>query len=294
MKTRTGKIAQLPKPIRDDLNQRLQNGKQGPELLKWLNSLPETQDLIADKFDHQPINRQNLSEWRHGGYEDWLRHQDRELRIQRIAEEGSDLEEREGAADLFENTARIAVAELMADLDDLHKLKGEARSKRLRTLTRELTRMQYAYNQSRWTELAWTKWSDRFLGPDDYEKDEPQSTTAKISDSPTRTPISDLRDPNPPTLSTSIKTHEIKPIQSNSLGREDIMETLPSLGASQPAQPPPSPVERDSVALPIPAENPPEPPIRPIRPLSPIPEIVPPDPNADFLRRMALLKSARY
>ncbi len=186
MKTRTGKIAQLPKPIRDDLNQRLQNGKQGPELLKWLNSLPETQDLLTEKYDHQPINRQNLSEWRHGGYEDWLRHQDREYRIQRIAEEGSDLQDREGQDDIFENTARIAIAELMTDIDDLHQLKGEQRWNRLRTFTRELCRMQNAYNRSRREELAWTKWTDRFLGPNDYVEEDEENPFASKTQHPFR------------------------------------------------------------------------------------------------------------
>ena len=92
MKTRTGKIAQLPKLIRDDLNQRLENGQQGPALLKWLNALPETKDLLAQNFDALPISKQNLSEWRQGGYQEWLRDQTREHRIQRLAESGLQLE----------------------------------------------------------------------------------------------------------------------------------------------------------------------------------------------------------
>ena len=110
MKTRIGKIAQLPKPIRDDLNHRLANGQQAPELLKWLNALPEIKELIATKFDNHPISPQNLTEWRHGGYQDWLRHQEREQRIKRLAEEGADLKDIEGEQDLFEHTARIALA----------------------------------------------------------------------------------------------------------------------------------------------------------------------------------------
>jgi hypothetical protein len=38
MKTRTGKIARLPKPIRDELNHRLENGAAAPELLARLQS----------------------------------------------------------------------------------------------------------------------------------------------------------------------------------------------------------------------------------------------------------------
>jgi hypothetical protein len=175
MTTRVGKIAQLPKEIRDQLNQRLENGKQGPEILKWLNDLPETKKLLAEKFDHQPINKQNLSEWRRGGYEEWLRFQERQLRIQRITEEGlcSMRQENRCDDDLFEHAGRIALAEVMADMDSLHELTREDRFKRLRALTADLSRLQNAYNRSRWSALAWTKWNDRFCGPGDYVDSKP-------------------------------------------------------------------------------------------------------------------------
>jgi hypothetical protein len=161
MKTRNGKIAQLPKPIRDDLNHRLENGKQSPELLKWLNSLPETKDLLAQKFDNQPITPSNISDWRHGGFQDWRADQIREARIQRICETGGSLEKAE-AGDLFENFARITIAEMMVNLDAVQKLSGEKRAERMHHLVRDLSRLQNAYNRSRWADLAWTKYNDTF------------------------------------------------------------------------------------------------------------------------------------
>jgi hypothetical protein len=158
MITRLGKIAQLPKLTRDDLNHRLQNGQQSPELLAWLNELPETKDLLA-KFNYQPINKSNLSEWRHGGFLEWLQDQARETRIQRISESGATLEKAE-TGDLFENFARFAVAELMDDLDSSQKFRGEKRSRSLHNLIRDLARLQFGYNHSRRTELAWTKYND--------------------------------------------------------------------------------------------------------------------------------------
>ncbi|MGO8696966.1 MAG: hypothetical protein ACLQVY_04515 [Limisphaerales bacterium] len=41
--TRNGKIARLPLAIRQQLNQRLQNGELAQDLLSWLNHLPEVQ-----------------------------------------------------------------------------------------------------------------------------------------------------------------------------------------------------------------------------------------------------------
>jgi hypothetical protein len=69
--TRTGKIARLPAPIRELLNHRLFNGHSGRVLVKWLNSLPEVQDVLRQFFDGRPISPQNLSEWKNGGYRDW-------------------------------------------------------------------------------------------------------------------------------------------------------------------------------------------------------------------------------
>ena len=41
--TRNGKIARLPLAVRQQLNQRLQNGELAQDLLSWFNRLPEAQ-----------------------------------------------------------------------------------------------------------------------------------------------------------------------------------------------------------------------------------------------------------
>ena len=161
MNARHGKIARLPLAIREELNRRLQSGQLSPALLPWLNQLPETNTILAEHFASQPISRQNLSEWRLGGYRDWLKLQERELLIRRLAEEGTSLKKQEGE-DLFESFARIAAAELFADLNALDELHGEKRWQRLRSLTRELASLQREYNRSRQVELAWEKWNDQF------------------------------------------------------------------------------------------------------------------------------------
>ncbi len=58
--TRTGKIARLPREIRDQLNQRLLDGQSGQKLLVWLNRLPEVKQVLAAEFDGTPINAPNL------------------------------------------------------------------------------------------------------------------------------------------------------------------------------------------------------------------------------------------
>jgi len=73
---RNGKIARLPREIRDGLNRRLQNGEQGAPLLAWLNSLPEVQAVLVRDFGGIAISKQNLSEWRAGGFAEWQARQE--------------------------------------------------------------------------------------------------------------------------------------------------------------------------------------------------------------------------
>jgi hypothetical protein len=70
--SRNGKIACLPEEVRDELNFRLADGIKGPELLPWLNSLPEIRGVLARLFGGRDMNHQNLSAWRRGGFRDWM------------------------------------------------------------------------------------------------------------------------------------------------------------------------------------------------------------------------------
>ena len=72
MKTRNGKIARLPLQIREQLNARLADGEPGNRLVEWLNSNPDVTKVMAEQFEGRPITDNNLSEWRAGGYEEWL------------------------------------------------------------------------------------------------------------------------------------------------------------------------------------------------------------------------------
>ena len=86
---RNGKIARLPKYVREELNRRLDNGERGQPLLQWLNSQPEVRALVATEFDGWPLSKHNLSQWRRGGYAEWSRQQEtRDLARQMITEAG--------------------------------------------------------------------------------------------------------------------------------------------------------------------------------------------------------------
>ena len=59
--TRLGKIARLPRKLREELNVRLQNGEAGTELVEWLNGLAAAEKVLKARFEGRPISEQNLS-----------------------------------------------------------------------------------------------------------------------------------------------------------------------------------------------------------------------------------------
>lgn len=115
---RTGKIARLPSAIREELNKRLQEGQLGPQLLPWLNSLPETLKVLDDHFAEQPINAQNLSDWRNGGYQDWLNKKDRVHRVRELAAQATELARANGGS-IAEGALAIASGRILEALEKL-------------------------------------------------------------------------------------------------------------------------------------------------------------------------------
>jgi hypothetical protein len=67
----SSKISRLPRPIRERLNQRLDDTESSRTLLKWLNSLPEVQAVLKAEFEGQPVSKQNLSDWKKRGFRAW-------------------------------------------------------------------------------------------------------------------------------------------------------------------------------------------------------------------------------
>src|ERR1039458_9199072 len=89
--TRTGKIARLPREIREQLNRRLQDGQPGTQLVAWLNALPEAQAMLEREFVGCSISEQNLSEWKQGGYRDWLARQEVLAQVRELAADAEEL-----------------------------------------------------------------------------------------------------------------------------------------------------------------------------------------------------------
>jgi hypothetical protein len=73
--TRTGKIARLPKAVREELNRRLLDGEQRTRLVDWLNEQEEVRAVLKADFEGEPISKANLSNWLAGGFEEWRQEQ---------------------------------------------------------------------------------------------------------------------------------------------------------------------------------------------------------------------------
>lgn len=84
---RNGKIARLPRKFRDELNRRLDNAEPGEQLVAWLNSNKEVRAVLARHFDAHPITEQNLSEWKQGGFQDWLRDESIRVWVRSLADQ---------------------------------------------------------------------------------------------------------------------------------------------------------------------------------------------------------------
>ena len=120
--THTGKIARLPHDIRNELNRRIQDGEPGCQLVDWLNAMPETQALLQRWFKGRPINEPNLTDWKQGGYLEWLTQQDSLARAVELAANATELNDAAPGL-MSDHLATVLVARYADELADWN---GEA------------------------------------------------------------------------------------------------------------------------------------------------------------------------
>jgi hypothetical protein len=111
-----GKIACCPHQIREELNLRLFNGQQGPEVLPWLNDLPPVKEILAARFKGAPVNDQNLSNWRRSGYRCWLAEQKKLSAMKNLGEYATGMAVAAGE-NISRGAAAVASGKLIEFLD---------------------------------------------------------------------------------------------------------------------------------------------------------------------------------
>jgi hypothetical protein len=72
---RHGKVAQLPRAIREHVNGMLDDGQTYSAVIAWL-----------DANGHPGLNHDNLAAWFEGGFQDWLQHQDHLSELEKLRE----------------------------------------------------------------------------------------------------------------------------------------------------------------------------------------------------------------
>jgi hypothetical protein len=158
-RSRTGKIARLPRVVRDALNQRLDDGCAGPAILVWLHSLPEVRSLLRQHFGGRSISPQNLSEWRLGGFADWQRARERHAVLAILFEHLADCEHLASGGALADRLAPLTVVALAAQLQAaLSEPDSPAKARALVTLSREFDRVRRSDRAARQDDREHTDW----------------------------------------------------------------------------------------------------------------------------------------
>jgi hypothetical protein len=160
--TRLGKIARLPRKLREELNVRLQNGEVGTELVEWLNGLEAAQKVLKARFEGRPISEQNLSEWKQGGYEDWGRHQENCAYAAMLMEMSSDLEEEAGEKRLEERLVAplaMGLARLLREAEEMPA--GPERHKMILEVARQLSQLRRDSLQAERVKMERERWDEK-------------------------------------------------------------------------------------------------------------------------------------
>ena len=115
--TRTGKIGQLPLEVRNELNRRIRAGELSPTLLPWLNEQAPVRSVLQRSFEDVDISPANLSDWRQGGYQDWLKRRRKIEETQEMAEWCHEMAK--SGKSLLDGTSAALGGKLMSIVEDL-------------------------------------------------------------------------------------------------------------------------------------------------------------------------------
>ena len=158
--TRNGKIARLPRVVREQLNQRLDDGEPGKALVAWLNGLPEVVAVLARDFQGKGVTEQNLSEWKQGGFLDWQRHQEALECVRTAAEQAQELAAEAGPVpltDVLSGSVALLLTKLIREVESGAERTPEAR-RELLALIREWTALRQGDHKAARLKMVQDDW----------------------------------------------------------------------------------------------------------------------------------------
>ncbi|MBI1176017.1 hypothetical protein GC207_01105 [bacterium] len=179
--TRVGKIARLSRDVRNELNRRLQNGQPAKKLVGWLNELTEVKTVLKAYFGSRPISEQNVSQWKAGGYVDWLRHQESLELAQTLVEEADELESKSDDGSLADRLAApvsLALARLLRELTTDPDLPACEKADRILPLATELAQVRRHDHERERLRLLRERWESEL--EENLRKDRSNQVLAPI------------------------------------------------------------------------------------------------------------------
>ena len=146
------KIARLPKSVRNQLGQRIEDGCPGSSIVIWLNELPEVKAILIEHFHGSAVSEQNLSDWKQSGHQDWLRRQEAQSAALQLLATAEDLDlndtrQQRSLLDSFAGLLAIEMSRLAMTL-----LQNEAdpgkKWKLLCQINKELSQLRRAHDRT--------------------------------------------------------------------------------------------------------------------------------------------------
>ena len=170
--THIGKIGRLPKCTRDDLGRRIEDGEPGKELVKWLNGLPGVQRVLKEQFGGRAVTEQNLSEWKQGGHQEWLRQEETRSLVSRLTEQSDDLDEAADGMEISDRYASVLSVEFVALTKKLLEEKTDTKERWqcLREVFRELTQLRRDDHRAVRTVIKRERWNREVEREDEEEE----------------------------------------------------------------------------------------------------------------------------
>jgi len=156
-----GKIGRLPREIREQLSQQLEEGIPNKELVVWLNGLEDVEEVLRLRFGGRAITEQNLSEWKQTGHAEWLRREERRALALQLTEPASEEdEESAGEQQISDRLARTLALEMARLAMELVEQDGdtESRWKRLCGVYQELAKVRCDDHRAERLRLQREKW----------------------------------------------------------------------------------------------------------------------------------------
>ena len=139
-----GKISRLSRELQTEVNRRLAAGEPSRILLAWLNAQPEVQTLLANEFSGLPVNKQNLSQWRLGSFQEYMLQLDAEDYCQDMAANADELDPilKGRLADSLAAFMTVRYASLLRNWSGEVTPEFEQKLRLLRGIMGDLTRMR--------------------------------------------------------------------------------------------------------------------------------------------------------